>query len=369
MEFHERLGAIAAKIRSQRDTIQTEEATKNAFIMPFIAQVLGYDVFDPREVVPEFTADVGVKRNEKVDYAIIHEGEVQILVECKKSTEPLSTEHAGQLFRYFAVTNARIAVLTNGITYEFYTDLDSPNRMDEKPFLIVDLLSLDETLLPELRKLTKEAFDLDSVINAAEQLRFLGSIKRTLAAQFREPEEEWVRFFWKRATDGSLTKRRLEQFTPLVAEAASQFLNDQANERLKAALGAGQSPPADHEGDGETDDTDTGSESHGEDAEGTDSEIVTTLEELEGYRIVKAIAGLEVAPGRITYRDSKSYFAVLVDDNNRKPVARLHFNAKTRRHLGTFDAEKNETRHLISGPEDIYLHSDAIRAAARTFGG
>lgn len=367
MEFHERLGALATKIRNQRDTIHTEEATKNAFIMPFIAQILGYDVFDPKEVVPEFTADIGVKKNEKVDYAIIHEGEVQILVECKKSTEPLGTEHVGQLFRYFAVTNARIAVLTNGITYEFYTDLDSPNRMDDKPFLIVDLLSLDETLLPELRKLTKEAFDLDSVINAAEQLRFLGSIKRTLNTQFREPEEEWVRFFWKRATDGSLTKRRLEQFTPLVAEAASQFLNDQANERLKAALGAGNSSLP--ESSGGTDDAGSGGDTQREATEGTDSEIVTTLEELEGYRIVKAIAGLDVAPGRITYRDSKSYLAVLLDDNNRKPVARLHFNAKTRRHLGTFDAGKNETRHLISRPEDIYLYSDAIREAARTFGG
>lgn len=94
--------------------------------------------------------------------------------------------------------------------------------------------------------------------------------------------------------------------------------------------------------------------------------IVTTLEEIEGYQIVKAIACSEVRPQRVAHRDSKSYFAVLLDDNNRKPIARLHFNGKTRKYLGTFDAEKNETRHLLSGVDDIYLHSEAIRESVRT---
>ena len=104
MEFAERLAALALKVKNQREAIQTEEATKNAFIMPFISTILGYDVFNPLEVVPEFTADVGVKKGEKIDYAIMRDGEVQILIECKKSTEPLKIEHASQLFRYFAVT-------------------------------------------------------------------------------------------------------------------------------------------------------------------------------------------------------------------------------------------------------------------------
>ena len=148
MEFAERLAALALKVKNQREAIQTEEATKNAFIMPFISTILGYDVFNPLEVVPEFTADVGVKKGEKIDYAIMRDGEVQILIECKKSTEALRIEHASQLYRYFAVTNARIAVLTNGESYHFYTDLDAPNRMDDKPFLVLDLSDIDETLLP-----------------------------------------------------------------------------------------------------------------------------------------------------------------------------------------------------------------------------
>src|SRR6476646_5316367 len=164
MSFAEGINALATKIREKKAGIETEEATKNAFIMPFISSVLGYDVFDPSEVVPEFVADVGVKRGEKIDYAILKNGEVRMLVECKKIGEPLHVNHASQLFRYFAVTQARIAILTNGQVYQVYTDGDAPNVMDAKPFLVFDLLDIDRTLIPEMQKLSKESFDLDSVI-------------------------------------------------------------------------------------------------------------------------------------------------------------------------------------------------------------
>lgn len=359
MEFSERIAAVAAKVRQQQDMIGTEEATKNALVMPFISTVLGYDVFDPREVVPEFTADVGVKKGEKVDYAIMRDDEVRILVECKKSNGSLRVEHASQLYRYFSVTNARIAVLTNGVVYQFYTDLDAPNRMDSKPFLVLDLNEIDETLLPELRKLTKDAFDLESVISAAEKLKYLGEIKRAFAAQFHEPEDDWIRFFTTRVYSGQFTRRAREQFAPLVLEAGVQFLNDQVNSRLKSALNTSFATPEPGE---ESIDDEEVEEEEPERGDG----IETTIEELEGYRIVKAIACSEAKPQRIAHRDSKSYFAVLLDDNNRKPIARLHFNGKSRKYLGTFDAAKNETRHLLSSLDDIYLHSDHIREAVRS---
>ncbi|TFC91046.1 MULTISPECIES: type I restriction endonuclease [Cryobacterium] len=363
MEFSELLAALALKVRNQRDAILTEEATKNAFIMPFISTILGYDVFNPLEVVPEFTADVGVKKGEKVDYAIMRDGEVQILIECKKSKESLKIEHASQLFRYFAVTNARIAVLTNGETYQFYTDLDAPNRMDEKPFLVLDLMDIDETLIPELRKLTKDVFDLDSIINAAEELKYIGQIKRTIAAQFKEPQDEWIRFFTTRVYEGAFTQKVREQFTTLVTKATKQFLNDQVNERLKSALGATTFSPAIGEAQAASI---TSQEIAEEDLE-RDTEIQTTLEELEGYQIVKAIACSEVKPQRVMHRDAKSYFAVLLDDNNRKPIARLHFNGKKQKYLGVFDLDKAETRHAIDSLDEIYLYADAIRGSVKSY--
>ncbi|SDN73766.1 hypothetical protein SAMN05216368_10746 [Cryobacterium flavum] len=362
MEFAELIGALALKVRNQREAIQTEEATKNAFIMPFISTILGYDVFNPLEVVPEFTADVGVKKGEKVDYAIMRDGEVQILIECKKSTEALKIEHASQLFRYFAVTNARIAVLTNGEIYQFYTDLDAPNRMDEKPFLVLDLMDIDETLIPELRKLTKDVFDLDSIINSAEELKYIGQIKRTIAAQFTEPEDEWIRFFTTRVYDGAFTQKVREQFTSLVTKSTKQFLNDQVNDRLKTALGGSNfSGSSAAEGDV------INSHDIVEVDLARDTEIQTTLEELEGYQIVKAIACSEVKPQRVRHRDSKSYFAVLLDDNNRKPVARLHFNGKKQKYLGVFDAEKVETRHPIESLDEIYLFANDIRETIKSY--
>jgi len=363
MEFEERLAALATKVQNQREAIQTEEATKNAFVMPFISTILGYDVFNPLEVVPEFTADVGVKRGEKVDYAIMRDGEVQILIECKKSTEPLKIEHASQLFRYFSVTNARIAVLTNGEVYNFYTDLDAPNKMDDRPFLVLDLADIDETLLPELSKLTKDVFDLDSVISAAEELKYVGSIKRAIAAQFREPEEDFVRLFTTRVYDGRFTQEARTQFTTLVAKASKQFLNEQVNDRLKTALGASYSAPVGAEAPAEA----MTSAAAAEDDLDRDTEIETTLEELEGYQIVKAIACSEVKPDRIAHRDQKSYFAVLLDDNNRKPIARLWFNGKKQKYLGLFDEHKIETKHPIENLDDIYLHAAAIREATQRF--
>ncbi|MFJ3489002.1 MULTISPECIES: type I restriction endonuclease [Leifsonia] len=361
MDFAEVLAAIAVKVANQRDAIHTEEATKNAFVMPFISNVLGYDVFNPLEVVPEFTADVGIKKGEKIDYAIMRDGEVQMLIECKKSNESLTIENASQLFRYFAVTNARVAVLTNGEVYHFYTDLDAPNRMDDKPFLVLDLLDIDETLIPELRKLTKDAFDLDSIINAAGELKYIGQIKRALASEFREPDEEWVRFFTSRVYDGPITQRVRDQFTPLVRKATSQFLNDQVNDRLKTALGSSTYSASPSEPEALT------SQPPAESDLDRDTEIETTLEELEGYQIVKAIACSEVKPLRIAQRDSKSYFAILLDDNNRKPIARLHFNGKSKKHIGLFDEDKNETKHELASLDEIYRFADDIRAAVRRY--
>lgn len=362
-DFQENLLAVASKVKTQRDAIVTEEATKNAFVMPFIATVLGYDVFNPLEVVPEFTADVGVKRGEKVDYAVMINGEVVILIECKKSTEPLRVEHAGQLFRYFAVTNARIAVLTNGQIYEFYTDLDAPNKMDAKPFLVLDLLAIDDSLLAELHKLTKDAFNLDSVLSAAGELKYIGAIKRVVAAQLRDPDDEWVRFFTARTYDGSITQRVREQFRPLVAKAFQQFLRDQVNDRLKSALGStGAEPPETSDESREMNE----SSSPAQENLATVSDIQTTQEELDGYTIVKAIACSEIVPQRVDHRDAKTYFAVMVDDNNRKTIARLYFNRR-QKYFGTFDGEKTETRHPIDSLDEIYQYAEAIRASVRLY--
>lgn len=359
MEFEESLNQVAAKVRDLKDTITTEEATKTAFIMPFIGKVLGYDVFNPTEVVPEFTADVGTKKGEKVDYALTRDGQVQILIECKKIGAPLSLENASQLYRYFAVTNARIGVLTNGQVWNFYMDIDEPNRMDSKPFLVLDLLDIDPTILPALEKITKPSFDLNSIASSAEELKYVGALKRAIGDEFKEPSDEFVKLLASHVYDGAFYASVMEKFRPLVAKALKQYLSEQVNDRLKTALVADDIKTV---SDSDEDIEQPQDERH----EGDDTGIVTTEEEISAYRIIKAIACSDVDPERITMRDAKSYCSIFLDDNNRKPIARLYFNTKQKT-IGLFDEDKTCSRYPVETLNGIYAYSEQIRETVRRY--
>ena len=352
MDFIERLEALSKKVSQVSASLATEEATKNALVMPFLHSVLGYDVFDPSEVIPEFTADARTKKGEKVDYALIKDGVVQILIECKKYSEPLSTKHANQLFRYFSVTNARIAILTNGAQYQFYTDLDAPNKMDDKPFLTLDLEELDEHVVPEIKKLTKSSFDVESVVDAAGELKYLNQIKKVLSEQFKEPDEEFVKFFTSKVYDGVQTAKVKSQFLETTTKALKQFLNDSINARLKSAIGEGVKEVV------EVEKQERDVEENIGDLE--KSKIETTDDEIEGFNIVKAILRQKIEAHRICSRDTQSYFGVLLDDNNRKPLCRLHFNAK-QKYIGIIDDSKNEIRHPIETIDDIFSFTEELQ--------
>lgn len=361
MDILNNLNGLSNKIKQQSAIIQTEEATKSAFVMPFISQVLGYDVFDPAEVIPEFICDVGTKKGEKIDFAILKGGEIQILIECKKIGESLNVKHASQLFRYFHVTNARISILTNGQVYKFFTDLDAPNKMDEKPFLELDLLDIDEHVIPEISKLSRSAFDVDSIVSAAGELKYISQIKKLISTQFSTPDEDFVKFFASRVYDGIITQKVRELFLTLTKKAATQWLNDQVNERLKSAINGTASASINIS-------TETPNKEENAQEEQGSALIVTTEEEIEGFHIVKSIIRKMVKPERITYRDTQSYFGILLDDNNRRPICRLHFN-RSQLYIGIFDKERKETRHPISSLNDIYNFAAVLRETAVQYQG
>ena len=360
MGFEEAIAQMSEKVQSLKSNVETEEATKNAFVLPFINTVLGYDIFNPNEVIPEFTADIGIKKKEKVDYALVLDGQVQVIIECKKVGSPLSLENASQLYRYFACTHARIGVLTNGQIWNFYMDLDEPNRMDSRPFLILDLLDIDKSILQELKKLTKPSFNISSIASSAEELKYVGALKRVIADEFKNPSDSFVKTLSSKVYDGAFRQNILAKFHPLVEKALKQFLTDQVNDRLTTALGAEDAPKAPKEtpNDNSKEDKETGELLE------EDNGIVTTKLEIEGFYIVKAIARSEVDASRVTMRDAKSYCAIFLDDNNRRPVARLYFNTK-QKYIGIFDENKECTRHPITSLDDIFLFSDAIRNAVR----
>lgn len=152
-------------------------------------------MFNPSDVTPEFIADVGVKTGEKIDYALLKDGDV-------------------------------------------------PNRMDDEPFLVFDLLDIDRTLLPELEKLSRESFDLDSIVNAADELKYVGLVRRALAEEVKEPSDDWVAYFASKVYEGRRTKAVIDQFRPVVKKSVSQYISEQVNDRLKSALGEYPEEPA-----------------------------------------------------------------------------------------------------------------------------
>lgn len=357
MDFIDRLRELAARLPKQRDMIQTEEATKNALIMPFIS-ALGYNVFDPTEVTPELCADVGVKKGEKVDYAILRDGKPVMLFECKHHTADLGKVHASQLYRYFSVTDARFGVLTNGVVYWFYTDLDAPNKMDGKPFFEFNLLDFKESDIDELKKFSKGAFDVGNILTTASELKYTREITRILAEQMTTPSDEFVKLILHRIYAGRITQAVREQFATLTRQAFKQLVNDQINDRLKTALGS-DAPVV------ETPAVEAVST-----AAPSESAVVTTDDELEAYHIVRAIVREQVSVSRIVMRDVQSYCGILVDDNNRKPICRLRFNGQ-QKYLGLFadpvDGEKDtliEERIPLASLDDIYRYADRLKATA-----
>lgn len=354
MDFIEQLQQLAKRIPQLCEHLQTEEATKNALVMPFIA-ALGYDIFNPLEVVPELNADFGTKKGEKVDYAIKKDDKIIMLFEVKHCGGDLSIKHAGQLFRYFSVTEARIGVLTNGVTYRFFTDLESPNKMDEKPFLEFSMLDLNEGIVNELKKLTKPAFNLDELMTAAGDLKYTREIKRHLGEQLADPSDEFVRFFASKVYSGVLTQSRKETFAAIAKRAFNQFINERINERLKSAISGDSSPSVAVDDDASAAASATESE-----APRTEALIETTTEEVEGYYIVKAVLREAVDPTRITYRDTQSYLGILLDDNNRKPLARLYFN-RSQKYIGLFNEQRVEERVPVNDLNGIYKHASRLK--------
>lgn len=347
MDLIDHLKQLSERIAKLRGQVATEEATKNAFVLPFI-QALGYDVFNPLEVTPEFTADIGTKKGEKVDYCILCEGEPAILIECKYLGQPLDA-HKSQLHRYFHVTSARFAILTNGIQYQFFTDLDKANVMDDKPFFEFTMEELSEPKVRPLKQFQKSLFDVDAIVGSASELKYTKQVKELLLSELTDPGEEFVRYIVQRVYNGRATAKVVEQFTEIVQRSTKALLSDMINRRLQSAIEQeAEQLPAEPEPE--------------------PPEIETTEDELQAFRIVQAILVRKVDTSRIAYRDHKTYFSVLLDDNNRKPICRLHFNTSNR-YLELFDENKNGHKVQIEGLGDIYNYSELLLGVVEGYDG
>lgn len=339
-KFKDDLKNLGKRVTQLKNNIETEEATKTSLIMPFF-QILGYDIFNPLEFIPEFTADVGIKKGEKVDYAILVNSIPTILIEAKSIAENL-TKHDSQLFRYFGTTTSKFGILTNGKEYKFFTDLEEPNKMDVSPFLTFDITDLKENQMPEIAKFHKDNFDIDTITSSASELKYLNKIKEYLNTQLSEPDESFVKYFVGEIYDGMKTRQTIDKFTPLIKKGLNQFITEKVNDKLSAALNTSVS---------------TKDEEEIISTEEIVDEIVTTPEELEIFTLSKLLLKDLVTVDRVYFRDNKSYFNVLLDDNIRKWILRFYMN-KNGMKIEFNDGTKVLVE--ISNPLDITNHTDKI---------
>ena len=311
MGLSDDLRRLAEQVRKRQAHIHGEEATKNALILPFLG-VLGYDVFDPTEVQPEYTSEMGKRRGgppEKVDYAI-HLGAIPVMfVECKAAdVEP--NQHGGQLARYFNATpSVKVAVVTNGARYLFYTDLEEQNIMGDKPFFEFDVLGFSDRDAETLEAFSKSKFDPTTVRSRAEDIIYTGKLTTYVNELLRNPSDAFTRFILREIeiTTGNLTAKRVEKFVPIVKKAIQSTLLDMATRSIK--LGADEStlPPS----TGRTRRSVRSGTDHA-DSRPIPRAIVTTPEELEAFEIVRRLCGDSTFAEKhpVGYKDAVNYFGV-----------------------------------------------------------
>ncbi len=343
MEFIEKINQLKDRVIGLKDSLQTEEATKNALIMPFL-NALGYDVFNPLEVVPEYVADSRLKKDEKVDYAIMQDNKPIILLECKRvENDKLDVKkHAGQLFKYFTASKAKFIILTNGIIYKFFSDIEEPNILDKDPFFTFNLLEFKENQIETLSEFCKENFDLEKAYSNAGDLKYIRQFEEVIESEYRNPSDDFVRYLLDKSSiyDGVKTAKVIEKHRKTTVEAFNLFMSKVMKTSLDFNLAAKV---------GEKENK---------------IEVVTTLEELEGYAIVKSILAGNFDINRITYRDNASYFNIILDNNILKTICRLYLNKSNKyiSFLTSKDGEKrsSEEKILINSINDIFNFKDKI---------
>jgi hypothetical protein len=321
--------------------------------------MLGWDIFNPEEFLPEFIADVGIKKGEKVDYAIVENGAPAVLIECKWSGAPLE-RHDSQLFRYFGTTSAKFAILTNGLVYKFYTDLDEANKMDLTPFLEVDMLNLQENLVAELKRFHKESFDPESMASTASDLKYSKALKDFFARQLETPSDEFTKFFAAQVYEGVKTAAVVERFTGLVQASLNDFITERMNDRLREALGGKNTPQVEAKAAQKAEDP----------VEETPAEainkIVTTQEELEAFYMVKTLLHDVIQPERISFKDTQSYFSIIVDGMVTHWIARLALG-ECAKNIWIMSEDKKPQKFQIESADGIYGLREQLLVAAQVW--
>ena len=364
MDFKDQLAQLSDKIAKQKDNIATEEATKTSFIMPMIA-ALGYDVFNPFEVVPEMDCDL-TKRGDKIDYAIMKDNAPILLIECKHCKQNLDL-HSTQLAKYYAASNARFGVLTNGIEYRFYADLEKKNILDEKPFLVVNMVDLSDNDIEQLKKFHKSYYNEHDILSTAQELQITIQIKDLLNKNFQQPSDEFTRYFVKCLNDWKSSSKLIEQYRPILKKSIASVINDIIADRLNVAIkseGVSETKQSEEQTASDVSEEATAKElPNGVVFQDEEKGIVTTQEEIDAYNIIRSILRQYIDVKRIQYNDYKSYFTVNLDGSMWWWICRLSFKPYSKRICLPKENYESNYWLKIENINDLYKHIDKLKLA------
>ncbi len=342
MEFIEKINELKERAENLKDNLKTEEATKTALIMPFLS-ALGYDVFNPLEVVPEYVPDRSPKRDDKVDYAILLDNKPTILIECKRvENDKLDIKkHGAQLFKYFTASKAKFIIFTNGIVYKFFSDVEEPNILDKEPFFVFNLSNFKPNQVKTLEAFCRENFDVDKAFSSAGDLKYIRAFEEVIEEAYRNPSDDFVKYMLDKSGifEGIKTAKVIEKHKKTTVEAFNLFMS----KVMKTSLDFNIAPK--------------------EEQKESKTEITTTLEELEGYAIIKALLYGVIDYTRVTYKDTVSYFNVTLDNNILKTVCRLYLN-KQNKYIAFLlpqpDGRNKEDKIQIKNINDLFNFKDRL---------
>lgn len=315
-QFNESVRALQTHIRTRRQAVRSSESIKTALILPFI-RMLGWDVFDPFEVVPGYSHESGGK----VDYGVKSEETLKLVLTLSSTPEDLTSDRAQLMAQTVLNSGAACGILTNGAVHHVYAP-DSYGVLSAEPVLSFDLSGVDVDPAP-IMSLTRESFDVAALVASAADRRMSGAVAEALAAELADPSRSLM--------DAVVTRLGHEPAT----------LRDMI---IAAANGIAPAPQPEPEVAAPQDDRRQMSE---------DEEVA--------FQVVRAILARDIDPARVVARPALRYTAVLLDDNHHRTIARLHFNAERAKYIGTFSG-RDEKRSQIPGSRGVYSHEDALRA-------
>ncbi|TGE37674.1 DNA polymerase III subunit epsilon [Desulfosporosinus fructosivorans] len=354
MEFKEELQKLSTQIAERRIHVTNEEMTKQSLILPFI-QVLGFDIYNPLEVRPEFIADFGKKKGEKVDYAIFKDSSPVMFFEAKSVNEKLHN-HDAQLCRYFNSTkDVSVGIITNGIEYKFFTDINDTNIMDNKPFFVVNITKLKESDFENLAKFRKDSFNKESLTRCAEELTYASTLDNNIKELLKNPSDEFVRFLLKDFNFNRITSNIVDKFRPIVKQSISNAVLDRVSDGLyRQEVNTEPDVIVEKEIDDKI----------------KSKEIITTDDELKSFEYIKEmLAKYGRNVDQLGYKDTLNYFSIYVSNLNnwfvRINLDSTHRNFITRMESETLEKYSNgfkieaapkkvgESRIYIDSVEDI----------------